>query len=72
MNNPTCPDLRTLGRYRVFNEVEDRRAHATDCSWDLMALASSRRLRARALQKLSTDGMGRPQAVPGRSLIVAM
>jgi hypothetical protein len=31
-----CIDLRTIGRYRVWNEAENRPARATDDPWDLI------------------------------------
>jgi hypothetical protein len=35
---PTCPDLRTLAGdvYRVWNELEQRKAHVADDAWDLI------------------------------------
>jgi hypothetical protein len=34
---PTCPDLRQLaGRFKVENELENRKAHVTDDPWDLV------------------------------------
>ena len=36
MSDVPCVDLRQYTRYRVWNELEDRKAHQADDAWDLV------------------------------------